>query len=104
MGGFASLIKAQAILSLLRHAQKDEIIPDLVETIDTIAGKHLGGHDERIQAKVVEDILLPIARELVSDDAESIKRYRLLLTRELELIQGRIEAGGDEKNEIKRSN
>src|SRR3990167_8178462 len=90
--GFKDILKSQAILTLLNNLKKDKVIPGIVDKIEEISKAQLKGYSDRIELKVVEDVLLQICRELVNDSRESLCIYRVLLEREFEFVQGRIEA------------
>ena len=92
---FQATIIAQGILLLLRDADKKGLVTELVGKIEEMSKKNLGKHSERVQLEVIEKVLLPLCGELTNDDPESTKLYRLLLERELERVQGRIEAQAD---------
>ena len=94
--GFKDILKSQAILTLLNNLKKDKVIPGIVDKIEEISKAQLKGYSDRIELKVVEDVLLQICRELVNDSRESLSIYRVLLEREFEFVQGRIEAFEDE--------
>ena len=94
--GFKDILKSQAILTLLNNLKKDKVIPGIVDEIEEISKAQLKGYSDRIELKVVEDVLLQICRELVNDSRESLSIYRVLLEREFEFVQGRIEAFEDE--------
>ena len=80
---------------LLNDADKKKLIVELVGKIEEISKKSLGKYSERVQLEVIEKVLLPLCGELTKDDRQSLETYRLLLTREFERIQGRIEAQAD---------
>lgn len=92
---FQATIIANGILMLLHDAEKKGLIVELVGKIEEVSKKNLGKFADRVELEVIEKVTLQINRELVNDEPESLRIYRLLLERELEFIQGRIEAQAD---------
>ena len=80
--GFKSWAAAEAILYLVKDAKRKDLIPDLVSKIEAISKENLGGYSERIQLEVIENVLLPVCRELVKDSPESGRKYQALIEAE----------------------
>ena len=79
---FKSFVIAEAIIRLLKDANKKKLIAELVAKVEEISRTNLGPRSEKVQLEVIRNVLLPLCGELTKDDAESTRQYREALALE----------------------
>lgn len=88
--GFKAMAVAQAIIYLINDAKKKNLIEEIAIQVDTMSDKQLHGRSEGIQIKAVEDVLIPLCRELLWDSKEGKIAYRAAVAKEFQAVNEHI--------------
>lgn len=84
--GLTEFALSQALYMALNHVNKSGIILKTAQEFDKLTDERLGlKGSERLQEKIVTDVLLPLARELMK---ESRFAYQAALQSECKLVGG----------------
>ena len=83
---------AQAILYLIRDSEKKELLDEIVVKIEEVSSKQLGHYSESVQKEIVEKVLIPLAKRLMSDTKEGRLAYHATIAREFQASDQRLRA------------
>ena len=71
-----TFVVAQSLLAALKTDQVQDVVTKLAYEIDKLIDEQGGKRSEQIQAKIVENILLPLCYELTCETKEGRLAYR----------------------------
>ena len=77
---------ASAIIYLVNDANKKNLIPEIVKRIEEISQREIGSYSDKTQIAVVQDILIPVAREILCNTTEGAIAYRAICAKEFQAV------------------
>ena len=77
---------ASAIIYLVKDANKKNLVQEIVKRIEEISQREIGSYSDKTQIAVVQDILIPVAREILCNTTEGAIAYRAIVALEYQKV------------------
>ena len=77
---------ASAIIYLVKDANKKNLVQEIVKRIEEISQREIGSYSDKTQIAVVQDILIPVAREILCNTKEGAIAYRAIVALEYQKV------------------